>query len=408
MFQSRLVLGFVFFAVSSSWMALAHPAPMGVEKLRRALLSMSDHELFLAASSKEKLSDGNSWSKAGACLQNDASKCESCACTSYTQTNYRNPTGYNGLPYSPTVPGTGCASLKYSSPDEITCWPGWSELGLCPAGNRGLEKLVANQMRLALRNSRVDVCKLNEYILLANLQDDEPSKQAVAEQEPDPAPVKTAAPPVAPGSGGLAVSPAHVEQPAAPKVTVIEAPAPSVPVQPKPAPAPQAPGKGSVLVTAAPPSAPAAPQVPAGPLKAVRSGYVKIQDLNGFGPKSPVVCGIVFVGPSGLQGMFPLQAQKCAGAVGSLDSRGVIDRKQAEMMIRQGSFSDRSLRIADQQCNAGLGSYREYISSLGNALSKSRVDPTVVSNLLALLEDTVNREKDSVRACVDRSFKASN
>ncbi|NDG85365.1 MAG: hypothetical protein EBX52_10080, partial [Proteobacteria bacterium] len=130
MFQSRLVLGFGFFLISSSWMALAHPAPMAVEKLRQNLLSMSDHELFEAASAKRKLSDGNNWSRVGACLQNDASQCVSCACTSYTQTNYANPTGYNGLPYSPTVPGTGCASLKFNPPDVITCWPGWSELGL--------------------------------------------------------------------------------------------------------------------------------------------------------------------------------------------------------------------------------------------------------------------------------------
>ncbi|NDF16312.1 hypothetical protein EB061_13525, partial [bacterium] len=339
------------------------------------LLSMSDHELFEAASAKRKLSDGNNWSRVGACLQNDASQCVSCACTSYTQTNYANPTGYNGLPYSPTVPGTGCASLKFNPPDVITCWPGWSELGLCPSQNRGLEKLVANQMRVALKNSSADVCKLKEYILLAGLEDEDrkEEEQPNVAATPVPVPVDLAVAPV------VSVIPS---QPApAPKYSVVSNDA--KPVESQEAPVAFLPDQVVAPVVTAPVikpepkpvSAPAPrasisnPKPAVNPARATRSGLVMVQETSGAKGNSLLKCGVVFVGPAGVEGLIPMTTQRCASLSSGLKSKAPVTPKQAETLYRAGSFSERSLQIADQKCNAGISRYRDYIGRLGLAIT---------------------------------------
>ncbi|NDG85098.1 MAG: hypothetical protein EBX52_08685, partial [Proteobacteria bacterium] len=294
-------------------------------------------------------------------------------------------------PYSPTVPGTGCASLKGNPPDVITCWPGWAEQGLCPARNRGLEKLVANQMRVALKNTSVDVCKLKEYILLAGLEEEDSKENDRNDDK------MIAHPPLA---GGPAVEdPSQSSSSQRPQLPDQVPAAPASEIKPLPA-------KKPVIVSH--------PGVPVQPVvlpfrsspKPVRSGVVSIRDLKPQGFSKSSKCGLVFVSPTGAEALIPMEAQRCEALSRVLKSKGVIGSKEAEILIKEASFSEKALMAADQKCNAGLGRYRDYMLHLAAAIAKSNPDAGTVSNVLALLEDAVDRTKDSIRACVDRSFKA--
>jgi len=135
------------------------------EAKKQELLSLTNKQLYDKALERYKF-DGDSagWSGVGACYYSLATSCSSCACESYSATNYPNPTNYNGLPFSDTVPGTGCMAWKGST--TPICWDAtWSTNGLCVSN---MVDAVANQMRYALNSTGNggDVCKLDRFLQL--------------------------------------------------------------------------------------------------------------------------------------------------------------------------------------------------------------------------------------------------
>jgi len=138
-------------------------------QLKAQLLALSNTDLYAKAMERKTLG-GKGWSGVGACYVSDASSCGSCACSFYAQVNYSSNTGYNGLPYSDTIPGTGCMAWKGST--TPLCWGGsgsggWGTFSPNICGPT-LVDAGANQMRVALNSSEHggDVCKLAEYVSL--------------------------------------------------------------------------------------------------------------------------------------------------------------------------------------------------------------------------------------------------
>jgi hypothetical protein len=364
MVQSRFVLGGVLFFMGLLSLQSATAASAEVSALKQRLLGLKDHELYLAAITQKKGPDGKMWSKVGACLHNDASQCPTCACTSYSQTNYTNPTGYNGLPYSPTVPGTGCAALHGNAPDQITCWSGWAELGLCPAKNMGLEKLVANQMRLALKNSEVDVCRLQEYLHQFQPKD--------REMESDQ---------------GIKLGERSDSLPVPSKPLAL---APSLPV----------PGVDSLAVDASLPGSSSAPNK-----KPPRFGLAFVSDQKLPLAKVPQVCGLVFPGPSGSEAFAKLDFKRCLALSGVIKTKGVISSKGSKLQSRTAFLSKKDLMKVDQKCNAGLGRFIEGRAEILLQISRKKPDGDRLKNAMNLLQNSSDRMKDSVRACIDRNLK---